>query len=66
MDALCNRTGHYIFALLFLSFFFLLFSSSNFTGRRLDVYHDTSTHGVHGLSANLECMSENNVLHAAR
>jgi len=25
MAALCNRTGHYIFALWFLSFFFLLF-----------------------------------------
>jgi len=46
MAALCNRAGHYIFALWFLSFFFFcLFSSSNLSGRRLDVYH-TSTHGV--------------------
>jgi len=36
-------------------FFFLLFSSPNLSGRRLDVYH-TSTHGV--ASANLECRSE--------
>ena len=28
-----------------VSFFFLLFSSPNLSGRRLDVYH-TSTHGV--------------------
>jgi len=28
-----------------VSFFFLLFSSHNFSGRRLDVYH-TSSHGV--------------------
>jgi len=48
MAALCNRAGHYIFALSFLSsffFFFLFFSSPNRSGRRLDVYH-TSTHGV--------------------
>jgi len=33
-------------AIIFLScFFFFLFSSSNLSGRRLDVYH-TSTHGV--------------------
>ena len=43
MVALCNRADHYIFALWFLSFFFL--SSPNVSGRRLDVYH-TSTHGV--------------------
>ena len=35
--------------------FFLFFSSSNLSGRILDVYH-TSTQC--GLSANLECMSE--------
>jgi len=48
MAALWNRAGHYIFALWFLSlFFFLLFSSPNLSGRRLDVYHrPTSTHGV--------------------
>ena len=51
MAALWNRAGHYVFALWFLSFFFLsssffhLFSSPNLSGRRLDVYH-TSTHGV--------------------
>jgi len=44
MATLCNRAGHYIFALWFLSIFFLLsFSSPNLSGRRLDVYH-TSTH----------------------
>ena len=46
MAALCNRAGHYIFALWFLlllSFFF--FSSPNLSGRRVDIYH-TSTHGV--------------------
>ena len=36
---------------------FLLFSSPNLSGRRLDVCH-TSTHGACGLSANLECRSE--------
>jgi len=47
MVALCNRADHYIFALWFLSSssFFLLFSSPNLRGWRLDVYH-TSTHGV--------------------
>jgi len=44
MAALCNRAGHYIFALWFLSSFYL-FSLPNLSGRRLDVYH-TSTHGV--------------------
>jgi len=45
MAALC-RTGHYIFALWFLSsFFFFFFSPPNLSGRRLDVYH-TSIHGV--------------------
>jgi len=45
MAALRSRCGHYIFALWFLSFFFLLFSSPNLSGRRLDVYH-TSTYDV--------------------
>jgi len=48
MAALWNRAGHYIFALWFLSSFFLSFfliSSPNLSGRELDVYH-TSTHGV--------------------
>jgi len=44
MAALRSRCGHYIF-ILFLFSFFLLFSSPNLSGRRLDVYH-TSTHGV--------------------
>ena len=44
MVALCNRADHYIFALWFLSIY-LLFSSPNLSGRRLDVYH-TLTHGV--------------------
>jgi len=39
MAALCNRAGHYIFALWFLSYFFFFFSSPNLSGRRLDVYH---------------------------
>ena len=48
MAALCNRAGHYIFALWFLSSsssFFYLFASPNLSGRILDVYH-TSIHGV--------------------
>ena len=45
MAALCNRGGHYIFALWFLSSSFFLFSSPNLSGRRSDAYH-TSTHGV--------------------
>ena len=46
MAALRSRCGHYIFAMWFLSIFYLLFySSPNLSGRRLDVYH-TSTHGV--------------------
>jgi len=44
MAGLWNSAGHYIFALWFLSSFFL-FSSPNLSGRRLDVYH-TSTHDV--------------------
>jgi len=44
MAALRSRCGHYIFALWFLSFFYL-FPLPNLSGRRLDVYH-TSTHGV--------------------
>ena len=35
----------YIFTLWFLLSFFLLYSSPNLSGRRLDVYH-TSTRGV--------------------
>ena len=43
MAALHSICGHYIFALWFLSIFFV--SSPNLSGRRLDVYH-TSKHGV--------------------
>jgi len=43
--ALWTRADHYIFALCFLSFFFLLFSSPNLSCHRFGVYH-TSTHGV--------------------
>jgi len=43
--ALWNRAGHYIFMLWFLSSIYLLFSTPNLSGRRLDVYH-TSIHGV--------------------
>ena len=45
MAALCNRAGHYIFALWFLSIYLSFFSWPNLSGHRLDVYH-TSTHGV--------------------
>jgi len=44
MAAAWNMAGHYIFALWFLSFF-VLFSSPNLSGRRVDVYY-TSAHGV--------------------
>ena len=42
MAALRSRCGHYNFVVFLLLSFF---SSPNFSGRRLDVYH-TSTHGV--------------------
>jgi len=45
MAALRSRCGHYIFALWFLSSFYLFYSSPNLSGRRLDVYH-TATHDV--------------------
>ena len=49
MAALCNRAGHYIFALWFLSFFFFLslfLSSPNLSSWRLelDVYHTSRMH----------------------
>ena len=44
MAALCNRAGHYIFALWFLLSIYL-FSSPNLSGHRLDVYH-TSTYSM--------------------
>jgi len=47
MAAICNRAGHYIFALWFLSVYLvsIFFSSTNLSGRRLHAYH-TSTHAV--------------------
>jgi len=45
MVAIYNRADHYIFALWFLSIFYLFYSSPNLSGHILDVYH-TSTHGV--------------------
>ena len=45
MATLCNRAGHYIFALWLLLSSIFFFSSTNLSRRRLDVYH-TSTHGV--------------------
>jgi len=46
MVAVCNRADHYIFMMWFLLLSsFYLFSSPNFSVRRLDVYH-TFTHGV--------------------
>ena len=59
MATICNRAGHYIFALWFLSSSFFFISSPNLSGQRLDVYH-TSTQ---------KCefrMQVWNVLHAAR
>jgi len=44
MAALRSRCGYYIFV-LFLLFSFLVFSSPNLSGRRLDVYH-TSTQNL--------------------
>jgi len=44
MAAQCNRAGHYIFDLWFLSSIYL-FSSPNLSRRRLDVCH-TAAHGV--------------------
>ena len=45
MAALCNRAGIYIFILSFVLLLSFFLSSSNLSGRRLDVCH-TSTHGV--------------------
>ena len=44
MATLCNRAGHYIFAVQFL-LSISFFSSPNLSGRRADVYR-ASTHGV--------------------
>ena len=65
MAALCNRAGHYIFALWFLSSIFYLsiffFSSPNLSGRRLDVYH-TLTHGMALVTRTID-VSENDRSH---
>ena len=45
MAALCNRSGHHIFARWFLFIFLSFFFSPNLRGRRSDVYH-SSTHAV--------------------
>jgi len=60
MAALCNRTGHYIFALWFLSFFFFLFS---FLHRLISAVGDWMSTIPYfyiwcGLSADLESRSE--------
>jgi len=53
--ALCNRAGHYSFAMWFLSIFLpVFFSSLNLSGRRCLPYFYTWC----GPSANLECRSE--------
>ena len=67
MAALRSRCGHYIFVLWFLILLLLLlsfFPSPNLSGRRVDVYLPYFYTWC-GLSANLECRSEN-VLHADR
>ena len=57
MTAVCNRTGHYIFALWFLLLLsFYLFSSPILSRHRLDVVPYFYTWC--GPSANLECRSE--------
>jgi len=59
MAALCNRAGHYIFALWFLSFFpSFFFSSPNLSGRRLDVYQLPYFYQWCGPSVDLEYRSE--------
>jgi len=60
MAALWNRADHYMFALWFLSSFFL--SSPNLSGRKLDVHH-TSTHDVALVRIRMQVW---NVLQAAR
>jgi len=68
MAALCNRAGHYIFALSFLSsffFFFLLFFLAE--SQRPQIGCLPYFHTWCGPSANLECIMQVwNVLHAAR
>jgi len=53
MAALCNRAGHYIFALWFLSSFFSLAYSQRCEIGCLPYFHTWC-----GLSANLECRSD--------
>jgi len=60
MAALCNRGIIFLPCSFYLSIYlsiYLLFSSPNLSGHRLDVYH-TSIYGVALYSANLECRSE--------
>jgi len=56
MVALCNRADHYIFAVWFLSFFFLLFFLAK--SQRSEIGCLLYFHTWCGLSANLECMSQ--------
>jgi len=58
MAALCNRAGHYIFALWFLSSFFLSFSFFLAHSQRSEIGCLPYFHTWCGLSANLECRSE--------
>ena len=56
------RADHYILPCDFYLSSFFFFSSPNFSGRRLDVYH-TSTHGVALVGFKMQVW---NLLHAAR
>jgi len=65
---ICNTAGHYIFGLWFLSssfFFFFLFDSSP-NSQQWQIGCLPYFHTWCSLSANLECRSEWNMLHAAR
>jgi len=53
MAVLCNRAGHYIFALWFLLLSIFFFSSPNLSRHRLDVYHTSTQYTWCDLSANL-------------
>jgi len=56
MVALCNRAGHYIFALWFLSSFFFFFFLA--LSQQSEIGCIPYFHTWCGLSANLECRSE--------
>jgi len=69
MAALCNRANYYVFVLWFLlhsSPFFLLSSSPNLSGRRLDEWMSTILRHMMCLSASLKCMSENSEMSCMR